>query len=138
MDEENGGLAGTIGRANERGIQVRARASHMVDAAAEQGRRVYDSAVNEAAEAMSSASDTVAAVGEKAHSTGKAIRKGSKRTARAITRGGKHLRDSDPREIVDAAAGAVRRHRFAFAAAGAAVLAFITMKLMRRTNGVID
>lgn len=135
MDKENGGLEGAIARANVRGIQVRARASHMVDEAAERGRRVYDSAVNEAAEAMSSASDKVEAVGEKAHSTGKAIRKRSKRTARAIARGEKNLRDSDPREIVDAAAVAVRRHAFAFAAAGAAVLAFITVKLIRRTTG---
>jgi hypothetical protein len=138
MDKEKGGLAGTIARANVRGIQVRARASHLVDAAAERGRRVYDGAVNEAAGALSSASDTVDAVGKRAHSTGEAIRKGSKRTARAITRGEKNLRDSDPREIADAAASAVRRHRFAFAAAGAAVLAFITMKIMRRTNGVAD
>jgi len=138
MNKENGGLAGTIERASMRGGEVRARASHVVDAAAERGRRVYDSAVNEAAEALSSASDTVEAVGEKAHSTGNAIRKRSKRAARAITRGEKNLRGADPREIVDAATSAVRRHRFAFAVAGVAVLAFVTVKIMHRRNGATD
>ena len=138
MDKENGRLAGTIAQASQRGSEVRARALNIVDAAAERGRRVYDSAVNEAAGALSSASGTVEAVGEKAHSTGNAIRKGSKRTARAITRGEKNLRGADPRAIADAAASAVRRHRLAFAVAGAAVLTFITVKIMRRRNGAAD
>ena len=138
MNSQNSGLTGTVARAAARGNEVRARASDILDAAAERGRRVYDSAVNEAAEALSSASDTVEAVGEKAQSAGNAIRKGSRRAARAITRGEANLRGFDPREMVDAAASAVRRHRFAFAVAGAAVLTFITVKIMRRGNGKTD
>ena len=132
MSKENSRLAGTVERVVAQGSEVRARASDLVGAAAERGRRVYDSAVNGTAEALSSASTKVEAAGEKAHSAGNAIRRSSKRAARAIARSERSLRDSDPRDLVDAAASAVRRHRYAFAVAGAAVLTFITVKIMRR------
>ena len=134
MDNENRGLAGTVARAAVRGREVRARASGIVDAAAERGRRVYDSAADGTADAMSSASEAVEAVGERAHAAGNGIRKNTKRAARAITRGEKNVRGSDPRDIVDATTAAVRRHGFAFAMAGAAVLAFLTVKIMRRSG----
>ena len=134
MNNEIRGLAGTVERVAKRGREVRAHASNIVDAAAERGRHVYDSTVNGTADAMSSASDTVEAVGEKARSTGIAIRQRSKRAARAIHRREMTLRDSDPRAIVDATAAAVRRHSFAFAVAGAAMLAFLTMKFLRHGN----
>ncbi len=132
MVKENPGFAGTFARAQARGKEMRARASDIADDAAVRGRRVYDIAVNEAAEAMSSASDTVEAVGTKAHAAGKVIRKDAKRAARAITRGEMNLRHSDPRVIADAATATVRRHGFAFAVAGAAVLAFLMMRIVRR------
>lgn len=134
VNNETPGLAGAFSRAAVRGAAMRARASDLVDATAEQGRRIYDGAVNETADAMSSASDTVETVGEQAHSTGKAIRKNTKRAARALHRGERNLRASDPAAIAATATDAMRRHTFAFAMAGAAVLAFITMKALRRRS----
>lgn len=132
MTKETLGLARTVQRATERGREVRARASDIVDAAAERGRRAYDTAVNGTADVMATASDTVEAVGQKAHTAGTGIRRSTKRAARAMTRGEKNLRRSDPGDIVDAAAAAVRRHQVAFAVVGAAMLAFITVRIMRR------
>jgi hypothetical protein len=135
MDKQNSGLAVTGARAGTRRDELRTRASDFIESAAERGRRVYDSAVNEAAEALSSASDTAETVGDRARSAGNAIRKSSRRAARAIHRGEASLRGADPRAMVEAAASSVRRHRVAFALAGAPVLAFITVKVMRRGNG---
>jgi hypothetical protein len=134
MVNETPGLTGAFSRAAVRGAEMRARASGFVDATAERGRRIYDGAVNETADAMSAASDTVESVGEQAHSTGKAIRKSSRRAARAIHRGERNLRASDPAAITATATAAMRRHTFAFAMAGAAVLAFLTMKVLRRRS----
>jgi hypothetical protein len=132
MRKETLGLANAVERAAARSRQMRARASNIVDVAAERSRNVYDGAVNEAAEAMSSASDTLEVVGERAQSTGNAIRKRSKRAARAINRGETNLRAYEPRTIVDSAAAAMRRHSFAFTVAGAAALAYFTLKVIRR------
>jgi hypothetical protein len=129
MDQEKRGVAGMLGRASG---NVQARAADVIDGASESAHRAYEGVTGEAADAMASVAESVTAVGDTARSAGQAIRRRTKRAARAIGRGGKKLRDSDPDQILESAAASVQRHRFALAVAGAAVLAFVAVSVLRR------
>ena len=117
-----------LGRASG---NVQARAVEVMDGASAGAHRAYEGVTGEAADAMASVAESVTAVGDSARSAGQAIRRRSKVAARAIDRGGKKLRDSDPDLILESAAASVQRHPFAFAFAGAAVLALVMVSLLR-------
>lgn len=133
--EETGGIAGRLGRASG---NAQARAAEMIDGASESAHRAYGGVTAEAADAMASVAESVTAAGDSARSAGQAIRRRTKLAARAIDRGGKKLRDSDPDEILESAVASVQRHRFAFAVAGAAVLAFFAVSILRRKDRRVD
>jgi len=111
---------------------VQARAADVIDGASESAHRAYEGVTGEAADAMASVAESVTAVGDTARSAGRAIRRRTKVAARAIDRSGKKLRDSDPDQILESAAASMQRHRFALAVAGAAVLAFAMVSVLRR------
>lgn len=131
MDQEKRGIAGMMGRASG---TVQARATEVIDGASEGAHRAYEGVTDEAADAMASVADSVTSVGDTARSAGQAIRRRTKRAARTINRGGKKLRDSDPDRIVESAVASVQRHRLALALAGAAVLAFAMVSVLRRRD----
>jgi hypothetical protein len=93
--------------------------------------RAYEGVTGEAADAMASVAESVTAVGDSARSAGQSIRRRSKVAARAIDRSGKKLRASDPDQLLESAAASVRRHRFAVAVAGAAVLTLVMVSVLR-------
>jgi hypothetical protein len=117
-----------LGRASG---NVQARAVEVMDGASAGAHRAYEGVTGEAADAMASVAESVTAVGDSARSAGQSIRRRSKVAARAIDRSGKKLRASDPDQLLESAVASVQRHRFAFAVAGAAVLALVTVSVLR-------